>query len=358
MRHIKPSPIMKTILLTLLTVLTISCNSQEKKNETAQVEKSTEQPNVSQIGEYVVETFQDSKGNLWFGTLEKGVAKYNGKKLTYLTTKDGLPSNRIVNIIEDKSGNLWFGTGTGLSKFDGQTFTNFSEKDGLRNNMISNLFIDSKGVFWIGTWSGVCKFDGTTFKNFSIPYPKVKTKINKDTKDWITSISEDSKGNIWFGRDAYGASSFDGNSFAHLTIKEGLNSNNVQSIATDNDGNIWIGTRVAEKDNADTKKRIGKGGLNKYDGFKVIQFSEINGLYKSDVFAVYKDNSNSLWIGTTSNGIYNYTNNKFINYKVPTSTMSFMKDVTGKIWLGCAGGLYALNKDGEVINVMTNGPWE
>ena len=24
-----------------------------------------------------------AKGNLWFGTLEKGVAKYDGKKLTY-----------------------------------------------------------------------------------------------------------------------------------------------------------------------------------------------------------------------------------------------------------------------------------
>ena len=74
----------------------------------------------------MVETFQDSKGNIWFGTLEKGVAKFDGHNLKYLTTKDGLPSNRITNVIEDNLGNLWFGTGAGVSKFDGKTFTNYS----------------------------------------------------------------------------------------------------------------------------------------------------------------------------------------------------------------------------------------
>jgi ligand-binding sensor domain-containing protein len=126
-RYIK-SEKMKSILLTLLTILTVSCNSQEKKAETVKIENPIEQQSNSQIGEYVVETFQDSQGNLWFGTLEKGVAKYDGSKLTYLTTKDGLPSDRIVSIIEDDSGNLWFGTGAGLSKFDGKTFYKFFRK--------------------------------------------------------------------------------------------------------------------------------------------------------------------------------------------------------------------------------------
>ena len=349
---------MKIILLTLLTILSVSCNSQEKKTKSAAIDNPTEYKKASQIGDYVVETFQDSKGNLWFGTLEKGVAKFDGKNLKYLTTKDGLPSNRITNVIEDDLGNLWFGTGAGISKFDGKIFTNFSEKDGLCSDMVSNLFIDSKGNFWIGTWSGVCKFDGTQFEKFPIPYPNIETKINPDTKDWITSISEDKKGNIWFGRDGYGASKFNGNSFVHFTTKEGLNSNNVQSIAGDKEGNIWIGTRVGEKDNADTNKRFGKGGLNKYDGDKFIHFPEIEGLNENDVFTIYKDKSNDLWISSTSNGVYNYKNNEFINYEVPTSTMSFLKDNTGNIWLGCAGGLYRISPNGETINITTNGPWK
>ncbi|GER61004.1 hypothetical protein ULMA_31120 [Patiriisocius marinus] len=345
------------IILLVLTVLPLSCNSQDK-NKAVQVTIEKEKPKGEQIGEYVVETFQDSKGYIWFGTLEKGIAKYDGNTLKYLTTNDGLPSNRVTTVVEDDLGNLWFGTGAGISKFDGKTFTNYSEKDGLCNNLVSNLFIDSKGIFWIGTWGGVCKFDGTQFEKFQIPYPKIETTINPDTKDWITTISEDKNRNIWFGRDGYGASKFNGNSFIHFTTKEGLNSNNVQSIVEDKTGNIWIATRVAEKDNADANKRFGKGGLNKYDGQKFNYFPEIEGLNESDVFTIYKDNSSDLWISTTSHGVYNYTNNGFVNYKVPTSTMTFLEDTKGNIWLGCAGGLYKIKQNGETINITTNGPWK
>ena len=108
---------MKILLLTLLSILSVSCNSQEKK--TTELKNPIEQKDAPQIGQYVG-VFQDSKENFWFQTLEKGVAKYNGNKLVYLTTKDGLPSNRIVSIIEDKNGNIWFGTGAGISKFDGK----------------------------------------------------------------------------------------------------------------------------------------------------------------------------------------------------------------------------------------------
>lgn len=347
----------KLFLLVLVISFITSCRGQSnsnKENDNA-INKLPKKVD-SQIGEYVG-VFQDSKENFWFQTLEKGVAKYDGNKLVYLTTNDGLPSNRIVDIIEDNSGNLWFGTGAGLSKFNGKTYTNYSEKDGLCNDMISNLFIDSKGNFWIGTWGGVCKFDGTRFEKFPIPYPKVETQINPDTKDWVTSITEDSTGNIWFGRDGYGASKFDGNFFVHLTTKEGLNSNNVQSIVEDKEGNIWIGTRVAEKDNSETNKRYGKGGLNKYDGKNIIHFPKIDGLSESDVFTIYKDFSNDLWFSTISNGAYKYTNSEFINYKVPASIMDILKDKEENIWFGCAGGLYKIGKDGKVKNVTINGPW-
>ena len=349
--------ILNNSTVVFLILLTTSCNSQDKKVETIEVANQTEHKNDSQIGEYVG-VFEESNGNLWFQTLAKGVAKYDGNKLVYFTMNDGLPSNRIVDIIEDKNGNLWFGTGAGIAKFNGKTFTNFSEKDGLCSDRISNLLIDSKGNFWIGTWGGVCTFDGTQFKDFPIPYPKVATQINPDTKDWITSIMEDSNGNIWFGRDGYGASKYDGRSFVHYTTKEGLNSSNVQSIVEDKEGNFWIGTRVAERDNPDPDQRFGKGGLNKFDGKKFIHFPRIDGLSENDVYAIYKDHSNDLWFSTLSNGVYKYANNEFINYKVPVPIMDVLEDKKGTIWLGCAGGLYKIDQNGNTINVTVNGPWE
>ena len=47
---------------------------------------------------------------------------------TLFTKEDGLIHNSIWSILEDKSGNLWIGTReTGLSRFDGKTFQTYSE---------------------------------------------------------------------------------------------------------------------------------------------------------------------------------------------------------------------------------------
>ncbi len=230
-----------------------------------------------------------AKGNLWFGTIFKGVARYTPsallrpgeKTLTYFSEKDGLPGTTVASIAEDKAGNMWFGTHSGLSKYDpsahfdsaqhkslrpgGKTFTNFTQKDGLCHDRVSNILVDRAGNIWVGTWGGVCRYKDGGFSDFPIPKPDVDLLPYQTTMDWITEIMEDKQGNIWFGRDGYGACKYDGASFTHFTKKDGLPSNNVQVIEEDEQGNIWFGTRVAENDHPDPEKRTGEGGLCRYD---------------------------------------------------------------------------------------------
>lgn len=348
---------MKLIILLALSILAASCSAQEKKVNPTAKSDSDKVENGSQIAKYVTSVFEDSKGNLWFGTLDKGIARYDGEKLTYFTKKDGLPSERVTGIIEDSNGIYWLHTGEGVSKYDGKNFTNYLVGDDFSSNVITKLLIDSKNVFWVGTWNGVYKFDGKAFHPFSVPYPEVDTKINLDTRFWVT-ISEDSEGNIWFRRPGFGVCKYDGNSFTHILKKDGLHSNYVTQIVFDKDGSIWFGTRVAERDDPDPKKRFGKGGINKMIGDKIISFPEILGFIEGDVYEIYRDKSDNIWISTVKNGVYRYDGKVFKNFDLPISIMGIREDRNGNLWLGGAGGLYRINQDEEVVNVTTNGPWE
>ncbi len=75
--------------------------------------------------------------------------------------------------MQDKEGNLWFGTTqNGLYKYDGKSFTQFLVADGLNSNNISCILEDKDGKIWIGTVAGLCLYDGKTFTEIQIPLPK------------------------------------------------------------------------------------------------------------------------------------------------------------------------------------------
>lgn len=79
---------------------------------------------------------EDKAGNIWFcgeeklGTVESvgGIWQYDGKRYKNFASVDGLGNYFVWSIIEDKDGNIWIGTrNTGLCRYNGKTFTDFSD---------------------------------------------------------------------------------------------------------------------------------------------------------------------------------------------------------------------------------------
>ena len=104
-------------------------------------------------------SYQDSRGNVWFGTTN-GLFKLSNGVVTSYTTADGLPSNDIKLIYEDRRGGLWFCTYGGLAKLEaggpeaGPTFIAYTTADGLGSNRVRSLYEDAEGTFWVGTYDG------------------------------------------------------------------------------------------------------------------------------------------------------------------------------------------------------------
>ncbi|MBK7668757.1 MAG: hypothetical protein IPJ32_16330 [Sphingobacteriaceae bacterium] len=175
---------------------------------------------TTQLSQYIRRIFQDSKGNLWFGTVGEGVVRYDGTSLTYYTTKEGFSGNNVQSIAEDKEGNVWFGTTGGVSRWDGKSFINFTDKDGIKNNFVYSLCISKSGTIWVGTNEGVyyynpyntLKKDEKIFTNLSIP-----ATIE------VESIIDDKNENIWIATHGNGVFRYDGKNLKNFFRKRWLN---------------------------------------------------------------------------------------------------------------------------------------
>lgn len=135
-------------------------------------------------GPAVLGLFEDSSGNIWIGNNGAGLFRYDGETLTNLTEEKGLGNAdfiasgenglgtlaRIYSINEDNDGNIWVGTvDAGVWKYDGNNLTNYTTKNGLTGNAVNTIYRDKTGELWFGTdGNGICKFNGTSFTEFVI----------------------------------------------------------------------------------------------------------------------------------------------------------------------------------------------
>jgi ligand-binding sensor domain-containing protein len=217
------------------------------------------------VGQVIRSIFQDSKGNLWFGTLGDGIVRYDGKTLKYYSKSEFFQGNNSVDhnygnsvhaIAEDKNGNIWFGTEHGAIKYDGKTFRSYTEKNGLSNIGVGrkSILIDKSGNIWVGTAGGVFRYipsaDSIGGKCFLLFH--LLALIN------VTDIMEDKTGNIWFASQYNGVFRYDGKAIKNITGKQGLGDNYAGGMAQDKTGNFWFTM---------------KGGICRYDGKNFTEFT-------------------------------------------------------------------------------------
>lgn len=183
--------------------------------------------------------YTDKAGNMWFGTSNFGVCRYDGKSLSWLyedhlTDVAGGGSFGIRSIMEDKEGKYWFcntqfrytippnenpdayHTQEGVNLMDYQ-----KEKgiDGIKSSLTGDMFYfmsaleDDHGTMWMATYGeGVWNYNGKTITHYPL--------MDGSKVISLFSIYKDRQGDLWLGTHEYGAFKFNGRTFEKFNPKD------------------------------------------------------------------------------------------------------------------------------------------
>ncbi|GAB3297917.1 hypothetical protein GCM10027348_20950 [Hymenobacter tenuis] len=294
---------------------------------------------------------QDKAGNIWFGTFNAGLFKYDGHSFTRFTTANGLNSNSVLCVLEDRDGEIWVGTEAGLCRYDGKTFTPVSIP--LRKNLHPNTYPNTHTVFsimqdhsgklWFATVDGVYIYDGSSFTPFIV---KASGGGYRSSNPNVEYILEDRAGTIWLGgRGNQGVFRYDGKTIANLQVNELQAFNWAWPNMQDRQGNIWFsnwtgayrydGKSFVKMDGLyagpvnpitciiqDSKGTIwigGSRGICRYEGLYLTCLTEKEGLLDNDVWSILEDRAGTLWIGNRNTGVSRYDGKTFTSYKLNQS---------------------------------------
>ena len=242
-------------------------------------------------GKFVTSILEDNIGNLWVSTDNKGLVKYDGKKIYTYDKSIGLLDNMVINVNKDNSNNIWFSSARlGVSVIKGNKVITYSSKNGLSSNHIRSTLQDSRNNYWFGTsGGGVTKYDGKNFIHVN--------KKNGFFTDTINSIIEDNRGIIWMATHGEGVIRYDGETFIRYSEESGLKSNLALSILQDSKGNIWIGTRYGLHE---IKKRVHEAIDSSRRSITINSYGIDEGFFGLECRknAIAESKNGTIWIGT------------------------------------------------------------
>jgi len=352
---------------------------------------------------------QDKKGNLWIGTLG-GLSRYDGQTFTNYSVRNGMPHNNVRSICIDSQDHVWIATPAGVSEFDGRQFKNYTVRTNTNNSVqvdaiktgkhntiwcvgdgkvytiikgepkafnmpvssvISAILPDgddlwlaalnskiykyhdhkwdslqfepqenirvialkiyksNEGVVWFGTNIGLYKMDG----NVLSPHYINKTALNRLPP--ILSITEDHNKTLWLGTNS-GALHITQTAMEYYNKRNGLSNNIFNDAITDHEGNVWLASDGQ--------------GLFRFSGSQFTTLDENMGLPDAQVMGFAADRGGRLFVGTYTNGLFVYENDKVTALPFPSNPIpnitSLHIDNTGKLWIATRNrGLWSYDKD-------------
>jgi signal transduction histidine kinase/ligand-binding sensor domain-containing protein len=279
----------------------------------------------------------------------------------------------------DRGGQLWLGDKDGLvvvstpARQGGGTIRRFPKARLGVAGTITVLMEDERGRVWIGTaGGGVSRFDEGRFTSFS--------SDDGLSDDHVTALLQDRDGNIWIGTRG-GLDRLRPRAIRILTVREGLDDNDVWSVAVEPGGSILLGTRhggisrlrggriTPVRDARGAALEQWSGALEpRRDGTLYFSSQRPVGTWRLDprgvlsrwtpagghgftgaAYSFFSDPDGTLWTGDSSRALYRVRGDAVKEFRDPAGRLTepiwgITRDSSGTMWLA-AGALYRVAGD-------------
>ena len=173
--------------------------------------------------------------SIWLGTAGHGVYHMDpkGRVIQYSTrTLHKLSTDYPRGIAEGTRGDIWVATELGVDIIRRDAGELISLSNSLPSRSVRTMFLDHSGCMWIGTDEGpAVSCNGVLVQNQA---------TSSLTGEEIWAIAEDASGTMWFGTRQNGIYAFTDSGFRHLTVADGLPSNDICGLIVNRSGDLWV----------------------------------------------------------------------------------------------------------------------
>ncbi len=178
--------------------------------------------------------FEDRNGNIWIGTEDTGLAILKNGRWNKLNSESGLSSNNVTGFLQDRKGDVWIGTDNGLDRFRDGKIDPTRGTASLAGNHIGALLETRDGLLLAGTSQGLFRVSEKAVEKIDL------TRANSQPQ--IVFLYEDAKGILWIGTKGDGLLRRDEAETMAFTKAEGLTDDYIYSLTEDERGNLWMST--------------------------------------------------------------------------------------------------------------------
>ena len=243
---------------------------------------------------------EDADGGMWFNHYGNGVFHITPDgAFQRLTTRDGLPGDRVGAWFQSRDGALWLGVDRGgLARLRERKFQIIGAAEGLTARAALSVCEDRDGGLWIGTGGGgLCRWRDGKISSFRVG--------GNASANFVFSVFPRADGDLWLSAGE-GENLF---RFRESQVEHApWDPRGVKAILADRTGRIWLGTKSGLAWWSEQGRRI--FGVN--DGL-----ASQDGLAPSPVRALTQAPDGTIWCGSDDGTLYRCETERLQAFRLP-----------------------------------------